>query len=209
MSLDPQPLRAGVDIGQLENALINLAINARDAMPDGGRLRIRSLSLEMDPADPDHPEDLAQGRYQLIEVEDDGTGMPADCRERAFDPFFTTKEMGHGTGLGLSMVYGFIRQSGGDVRIDSEPDRAPGSSCTCRRCRRRRRGRQRPAAKKATVRDARRYRILVVEDDPNVRRLVTKMLDSLRMEHRTAGDGVQALRILDEDPSWNWCCRTW
>lgn len=200
VSLDPQPLHARVDIGQLENALINLAINARDAMPDGGRLRIRSLSLEMDSADPDHPEDLAPGRYQLIEVEDDGTGMPAGCREHAFDPFFTTKEMGHGTGLGLSMVHGFIRQSGGDVRIDSEPDRGtrvrlyfPAVSAPTPRA-------AAPAAKKATVRDARRYRILVVEDDPNVRRLVTKMLDSLQMEHRTATDGIQALRILDQDP---------
>jgi PAS domain S-box-containing protein len=201
MSLDEQPLYARLDIGQLENALINLAINARDAMPDGGRLSIRSQSLEVGPTDPDHPEGLVPGRYHLIVVEDDGAGMPARFRERAFDPFFTTKEIGHGTGLGLSMVYGFVRQSGGDVRIDSEPDRGtlirlyfPAVEAPA----------PRPVAARdpepAPLRSDDRYRILVVEDDPNVRRLVTKMLDSLQMEHRTAADGVQALRILDEDP---------
>ena len=111
-----------VDPPQLENALLNLCINARDAMPEGGRLTIETANKGMDePAARAH--DLAAGQYVALCVTDTGTGMSPDVIAKAFDPFFTTKPIGQGTGLGLSMIYGFAKQSGGQVRIHSEPGR--------------------------------------------------------------------------------------
>jgi signal transduction histidine kinase len=107
-----------VDPSQLNNVLLNLAINARDAMPDGGTLTIRAANIE--PGQP-APADAPAGRWVLIEVADTGMGMPPDVLERAFEPFFTTKPTGQGTGLGLSMAYGFVKQSGGEIVLDSEP----------------------------------------------------------------------------------------
>jgi PAS domain S-box-containing protein len=109
-----------VDRSQLENALINLAINARDAMPDGGRLAIETSNIRMDDAAVAGEVGLAPGDYLLVTVSDTGTGMDQDTMARAFEPFFTTKEVGKGSGLGLSMVYGFVKQSRGHVRIHSE-----------------------------------------------------------------------------------------
>ncbi len=108
------------DPNQLESALLNLAINARDAMPDGGRLTIRTSNARLDGVLSGNPA-LAPGDYICIDVADTGTGMAADVVARAFDPFFTTKPIGQGTGLGLSMIYGFARQSNGHVIIDSTP----------------------------------------------------------------------------------------
>ena len=115
------PLFAMVDQSQLETALLNLAINARDAMANGGTLVIATASLERKGGEAS--EDLGPGRYVVISVMDTGTGMSAEVAERAFEPFFTTKDIGKGSGLGLSMVYGFVKQSGGHVRIDSAPGR--------------------------------------------------------------------------------------
>jgi signal transduction histidine kinase/ActR/RegA family two-component response regulator len=109
------------DANQLENALLNLTLNARDAMSDGGRLTIETANVLLDdPAAPDQT-DMAAGEYVLLSVSDTGCGMPPEVLERAFEPFFTTKESGKGSGLGLSMVYGFVHQSGGHARIYSEP----------------------------------------------------------------------------------------
>src|SRR3954467_4154081 len=107
------------DPNQLESALLNLAINARDAMPDGGRLCIATSNAQIDGVDADAPA-LAPGDYICIEVTDTGTGMSPEVAARAFDPFFTTKPIGQGTGLGLSMIYGFARQSNGHATIDSK-----------------------------------------------------------------------------------------
>jgi signal transduction histidine kinase len=108
------------DQSQLENALLNLCINARDAMSGGGRLRIETANIWLD-KQAAHDPDLRPGQYISLCVTDNGTGMTPDVIARAFDPFFTTKPIGQGTGLGLSMIYGFARQSGGQVRIRSEP----------------------------------------------------------------------------------------
>ena len=109
-----------VDPSQLENALLNLAINARDAMPNGGHLTIATRNIRIDDADVADQIGFAPGDYLLVTVSDTGTGMDRDTLAHAFEPFFTTKEVGKGSGLGLSMVYGFVKQSRGYVRIDSE-----------------------------------------------------------------------------------------
>jgi signal transduction histidine kinase len=123
-----------VDPNQLNNVLLNLAINARDAMGGGGTLTIRAAN-----AGPDSAAAVAGGRrYVLIEIADTGHGMPPDVLERAFEPFFTTKPTGQGTGLGLSMAYGFVKQSGGEIVLESEPGRAPACASGCRAARPRR-----------------------------------------------------------------------
>ncbi|MGC7839532.1 ATP-binding protein [Pseudomonas wayambapalatensis] len=109
-----------IDPSQLESALLNLCLNARDAMPHGGTLQIHCENLEMAPAQAQRL-GLAAGQYLHLRVEDDGQGMPADVAQRAIEPFYTTKPLGQGTGLGLSMVYGFVRQSGGQMHLDSIP----------------------------------------------------------------------------------------
>jgi PAS domain S-box-containing protein len=134
------------DAPQLETALLNLAVNARDAMPNGGKITIETANCFLDEAYARTNKDLTPGQYVMIAVSDTGTGMSKEVIAKAFDPFFTTKETGQGTGLGLSQVYGFIKQSGGHVKIYN-PDRERRSSCICRDFSRRgrRRARKRPA----------------------------------------------------------------
>jgi PAS domain S-box-containing protein len=118
VELDPATASALIDSARFESALLNLVVNARDAMPGGGRLRIATANVRLDQA---RPGTLAPGDYVRVTVSDNGTGMPPEVVARAFEPFFTTKEVGKGTGLGLSQVYGFIKQSGGEVVIESRP----------------------------------------------------------------------------------------
>ena len=113
--------RCYADSGEIENAILNLAVNARDAMPDGGRLTIETANAHVDERYAALHGDLEHGQYILVCVTDTGTGMTPDIIEKAFDPFFTTKDVGQGTGLGLSQVFGFAKQSGGHVSIYSEP----------------------------------------------------------------------------------------
>ncbi|NUB15593.1 response regulator [Azospirillum brasilense] len=113
--------RTWADANQVESALLNLAINARDAMPDGGLLRVETSNTVLDETISDAQGDILPGRYVLLRITDTGSGMPPDVLERAFEPFFTTKPIGQGTGLGLSQLYGFARQSGGHAAIRSQP----------------------------------------------------------------------------------------
>jgi signal transduction histidine kinase len=112
-----------IDRGQLENALLNLVVNARDAMPDGGVLTIATDNAVLRPGDVTNVQEFSPGEYAMLVVGDTGTGMPPEVVERIFEPFFTTKKFGEGSGLGLSMIYGFVRQSGGYITVDSAVDR--------------------------------------------------------------------------------------
>ena len=185
-----------VDPNQLENALLNLCLNARDAMPDGGRITIETANKWMDERAA-AARDLPAGQYLSLCVTDTGTGMSAEVQARAFDPFYTTKPLGEGTGLGLSMIYGFARQSGGQVRIYSEP----GQGTTL--CIYLPRHYGAAAADDAAVRaveDAPVARdgatVIVVDDEPTIRMLAIEILSELGYTMLEAGDGASALRLL-------------
>jgi signal transduction histidine kinase len=164
------------DPSQVENALLNLAINARDAMPNGGKLTIEAGNASIDDAYVRNHPDATAGQYVVLAVTDTGTGMDRDVLERAFEPFYSTKEEGKGTGLGLAMVYGFVRQSGGHARIYSEP----GQGTTVKLYLPRIMGEEeapRPAAEGAV--EGGRETVLVAEDDQGVRETVVEMLTEL------------------------------
>jgi PAS domain S-box-containing protein len=185
-----------VDPPQLENALLNLCINARDAMPDGGRLTIETANRSLDEYAASVCE-LEPGQYVSLSVTDTGIGMSAEVIARAFDPFFTTKPIGQGTGLGLSMIYGFARQSGGQVRIYSEP--GAGSTFTIYLPRHHQAAVDVEAAKvllPATANGPQRETVLVVEDEPSIRELVCELLTDAGFTVLQAGDGTAGLRIL-------------
>jgi PAS domain S-box-containing protein len=186
-----------VDQNQLENALLNLSINARDAMPDGGRLVVRNSNHTMDRAEAEE-KDLQPGDYVFMCVSDNGTGMPRDVVERAFDPFFTTKPIGVGTGLGLSMIYGFARQSGGQVRIHSEVGKGT-RICIylprhheCEVSVAEEKDDEPPKAEAGEV-------VLVIDDEPLVRMLVVDVLEDLGYTAIEAGDGPEGMKILRSD----------
>lgn len=194
-STTPDAWPIEVDPGQLENALLNLVINARDAMPDGGRLNIEASNVTLLEEDLRHDENMQAGRYVMIAVSDTGHGMPQHILERAFEPFFTTKEVGKGSGLGLSMIWGFMRQSNGHARIDSEPDMGttvrlyfPAASTpeTAERT-------QAPGALVAGGSE----RILVVEDDDMVRAHVAAQLADLGYAVDEAATGAAALDVME------------
>ncbi|RYY54231.1 MAG: response regulator, partial [Comamonadaceae bacterium] len=184
------------DESQLESAILNLAINARDAMPHGGELRIRAREVRFGEAEARTHEGLAPGRYCAIGVADTGAGMAPDVLAKAFDPFFTTKPIGQGTGLGLSMVYGFVQQSHGHVQIDSQPGR--GTTVTLflpRADPARGRAADAPEPAAALPQGSGEV-VLVVEDDPGVRRLVLELLEDLGYRTLQAPDGASAIPIL-------------
>jgi PAS domain S-box-containing protein len=184
------------DSHQLENALLNLCINARDAMPHGGRLTVETCNRWIDERSA-KARDLAAGQYISLCVSDNGTGMPAEVVSRAFDPFFTTKPLGEGTGLGLSMVYGFARQSGGQTRIYSEEGKGTMVCLYLPRC---------AEANQETVKADEDPEIehtnlgetvLVVDDEQTVRMLITDVLEELGYTAIDAGDGKAGLEILE------------
>ena len=188
-----------VDVPQLENCLINLALNARDAMPNGGRLTIDVLNQSLDPQYSRVNPEIAPGQYVLIAVSDTGEGMPSEVLARAFEPFFTTKEIGRGTGLGLSQVYGFVKQSGGNVKIYSEP----GLGTTAKMYFPRFGGNDDQLAEQSYESlsgDASGETVLVVEDDRDLRSYIVEALRTLNYRVIHAQDGPTALGFL-EHPS--------
>ncbi len=180
------------DPHQLDSAILNLAINARDAMPDGGMLTIRTANVVVPDSTPGR---VAAGAYVLLTVTDTGIGMPPDVVERAFDPFYTTKPIGQGTGLGLSMVYGFMRQSGGHACIAS----APGEGATISLYLPRHDGAEaeaEPAAQPEPPPSPASAIVLVLEDEPVVRSIVVEVVEDLGCQVIEAVDGPSGLAIL-------------
>jgi CheY-like chemotaxis protein len=190
-----------VDVGQLENAIVNLAINARDAMPDGGKLAIETANTEIGSEAVGGDDGLAPGSYVTVTVSDTGTGMPPDVMTHVFEPFFTTKKVGKGSGLGLSMVYGFAKQSGGLVRIFSEVGKGtsvriylPKAKVASATIKPRKRS-------KANLPAGRDETILVVEDSEDLRQVAVAQLQSLEYTVLQANDGHTALALLREHPN--------
>jgi PAS domain S-box-containing protein len=182
------------DQNQLENALLNLVINARDAMPDGGRLTIRTGNAEA-PGMP-VPMDIPPGAYVLLSVTDTGTGMTPEVAARVFDPFFTTKPLGQGTGLGLSMIYGFVTQSGGHIRITSQPGRGTTVSLYL------------PRHDSTEADDETRevvqpqpapaaLNVLVVDDEADLREVLVEMLREWGYAPLAAADAAEALSLME------------
>ncbi|TCH99103.1 PAS domain S-box protein [Roseococcus sp. SYP-B2431] len=194
IDMGPDLWSAVADDNQLESAILNLAINSRDAMPDGGRLTIGGRNVHLSATDLAHSDRGEAGDYVEIRVADTGLGMPADVLAKAFDPFYTTKPQGQGTGLGLSMVYGFIQQSRGDVMIESRE----GSGTTIRLFLPRHHGApdETPAKPRAAALPGTGETVLVIEDDPAVRLLVLQVLQELGYRAIETADERDAVPIL-------------
>ncbi|MEX0730730.1 MAG: PAS domain S-box protein [Aquisalimonadaceae bacterium] len=190
--------RVEVDPGQLEMAMLNLALNGRDAMPEGGHLTVETANAMLDSEYAANHVDVLPGPYAMVSVSDTGLGMTPDVAKRAFEPFFTTKQLGQGSGLGLSMVYGFVKQSGGHAMIYSEP--GLGTTIRLYFPRVRTNGEdiyEKPLA--STVIGGNEH-ILVVEDDNLVRDHVTGLLRSLGYRITAAASGPDALDVLQQTP---------
>ena len=192
--------RIHADAHQLETVILNLVVNARDAMPDGGRLTIETATAHLDEGYVGRHLDIPPGQYMLLCVSDSGTGMPPEVLARAFDPFFTTKSAGRGTGLGLSQVYGFVRQSGGHVKIYSEPGQGatvkiylpryhgPGDDVLAK-----------PAEPSPSPMGSVNELILVVEDEDAVRALTVEGLRDLGYSVLAAGGGRRSTQVVGPD----------
>jgi signal transduction histidine kinase len=194
--LAPRLWSVEADPNQLENAIINLAINARDAMPEGGKLTIETQNTHLDHSYAAQNPEVSVGQYVLICISDTGTGMDAETAARAIEPFFTTKEVGRGTGLGLSMVYGFVKQSGGHIKIYSEP----GEGTTVKMYLPRLQGtadEHTEAALPVSIEAAGDETILVCEDDEDVRAYSAEVLGELGYKVLEAADGPSALAVLN------------
>ena len=187
-----------VDHNQLESALVNLAINARDAMPNGGKLTIEGANVFVDENYIQQNPELKPGQYVAICVSDTGAGMPADVLNRAFEPFFTTKELGQGTGLGLSQVYGFVKQSGGHIKIYSEVDQGTTVKIYLPRLRGAA-ANEDAELKEAPLGAEKSETILVVEDDTDVRAYLGDVLRGLDYRVLAAPHAEAALEILRQN----------
>ena len=197
--------RTHADATQLESAIVNLAVNARDAMPDGGKLTVETMNAHIDDAYAAVNPDAAPGQYVVIAVSDTGGGMPEHVLQRAFEPFFTTKDVGHGTGLGLSQIYGYLKQSGGHAKIYSEV----GRGTTVKLYFPRQLGADEAVREAASDEPAPRAggrageAILVVEDEPGVRSVACEALRDLGYSVHEAADGAAALRLLERNGAVN------
>jgi len=199
LNMADDPWNARIDAGQLENAILNLSINARDAMPDGGTVRVGVSNATLDRRYAALHPDVTPGPYVLVDVSDTGTGMPPEVAAQAFDPFFTTKDDGKGTGLGLSMVYGFVRQSNGHIRIDSAIGQ--GTSIKLYLPRTEDPVVEEPPDPGSAVSGS--ERILVVEDSEDVRRAVVDMLTGWGYRVEAAEDPDVAAAILEKDSAFD------
>lgn len=188
--------KTNADPGQVEDALLNLAINARDAMPDGGKLTISCSNETVNENRPHSFPETTPGEYVVLSVSDTGIGMDEDTKARVFEPFFTTKDVGKGSGLGLSMVYGFAKQSGGHVEVESEPSKGATIRVYLPRTNRSEQGRNqqlndhRPRGAGEAI--------LLIEDDPAVRMLVQRYLIKLGYNPLEAEDAASARSLLDD-----------
>jgi PAS domain S-box-containing protein len=185
-----------IDPSQLSSALVNLAVNARDAMPNGGKLTLETGNVVLDEDYAQAHNDVEAGPYVMLAISDTGTGMPVEVRDKVFEPFFTTKEVGKGTGLGLSMVYGFVKQSGGHIKIYSEEGHGtairlylPRAGADANQ--------QGETSPEAALRGGTEI-ILLVEDDELVRRQATVQLESLGYVTLPAANAAEALALLDQ-----------
>ncbi len=190
-----------VDASELESTLLNLALNARDAMPEGGKLTIEISNAYLDDEYCRHHEGIQPGQYVLVAVTDSGAGMSRETIDRAFEPFFTTKEAGKGTGLGLSQVYGFMKQSGGHIKIYSEPD----EGTTIKLYLPRRDGDEADISDESGEGSDRGQgeTILIVEDDDGVRQYAAEILRDLNYQIIEAKDSATALRLLDAEKKFD------
>ena len=191
LNLQPDLWTALTDANQLENALLNLVLNSRDAMPEGGRITLETSNKTLEVPQAAHDGEIAAGDYAVIAVTDTGSGMSQDVITKAFEPFFTTKPIGQGTGLGLSMIYGFVRQSGGYVRIDSALGR--GTRVQIYLPRSQAAGTQSAPSPAVSVNRGAGEVILVVEDDDSVRFTVTMLLRELGYSYIEASDASIAI----------------
>ncbi|MCG8512021.1 MAG: transporter substrate-binding domain-containing protein [Rhodospirillales bacterium] len=200
LSLSETTWTVEIDPGDFETALLNLALNARDAMPDGGTMFIEAENKIIDQTYVNLNPESTAGDFVMISISDNGSGMPPEVIEGAFDPFFTTKEVGKGTGLGLSMVYGFVRRSGGHVKIYSEP--GEGTSIRMYLPRAAGEADKRPGCRvNADGLPGGHETILVVDDEENLVTAAVTILESLGYRTISAASGKQALDILDGNPS--------
>ena len=190
-----------VDASEMESTLLNLALNARDAMPTGGKLTIETSNAYLDDEYCREHEGILPGQYILVAITDSGAGMSAETIDRAFEPFFTTKEAGKGTGLGLSQVYGFMKQSGGHVKIYSEP----GECTTIKLYLPRREGNELVISGADDLNSERGggETILILEDDDGVRQYASEILRDLNYQVIEAKDSATALRLLDADKKFD------
>lgn len=189
------------DVSELETTLLNLALNARDAIASNGKLTIETSNAYLDEEYCQHHEGVHPGQYVLISVTDNGAGMSRETVDKAFEPFFTTKETGKGTGLGLSQVYGFIKQSGGHVKIYSEP--AEGTSIKLYLPRHHGEEADIPLDEQTGPEHGRGETILVVEDDEGVRQYASEILRDLNYHVMEAKDASSALRLVDAGKSFD------
>ena len=198
LEFDNHHLVARIDAHQLENALLNLAVNARDAMPDGGKLVIRTYLMSLQERE-SKAYDVAAGDYVCIDVTDNGVGMEPEVLERIFEPFFTTKDFGRGSGLGLSMIYGFVKQSGGGIHVLSEPEQGttmslvlpahhdiPEENLTA------------ASSESLVSRDG--QVVLLVEDDPDVRQVIRNQLLDLGHPVLEADNSKHAIELIQNIP---------
>ena len=200
LSFEPDLWSCKVDAGQFEAAILNLVVNARDAMPEGGGLRISTSNVTVSEADARAAPELPAGRYVMVRVTDTGTGMIHEIVDRVFEPFFTTKEIGKGTGLGLSQVYGFIKQSGGHITVETRPGGGTSFRLYLPRCDET----GEPAVAPSDLphpgqAPTGHETVLIVEDNAEVRELAVETISDLGYRVLTAADGPAAMRIVESE----------